>query len=126
MPGFLAAGEILKSGVYALLYRGEVIYIGKSKSMLARIYSHKANARGKAPAWMPVKGFIFDDIAIRPCHVDLLDELEYEMINLYKPRHNTLLKHTGKSRAEFTLEINGIALTLNKPPPPRPQIERRI
>jgi hypothetical protein len=48
------------------------------------------------------------------------------MINLYKPKYNTLLKHSGKSRAAFTLNINGHDITFNNPPAPTPKLERRI
>lgn len=126
LPGFVGVGEILKSGVYALLWRGQVVYIGKSKSMLIRIYTHRSNSRGKVPSWLPVKGITFDDVHIRPCHVDLLDELEYEMINLFKPRYNTQLKTPGPARPPTTLTINGVTLHLNQTTRPAPQIERRI
>lgn len=127
LGGFINASEILRSGVYALVWKGEVVYIGKSKAMLVRIYSHRSAARGKSPSWLPVKGIVFDEVHIRPCSLAVIDELEYQMINLYKPKYNILLKHTGKSSAPITLNINGLAISLNaQPSRPAPQIERRI
>ena len=33
--------DVLRSGVYALIYAEEVIYIGKAKDLNTRIYSHR-------------------------------------------------------------------------------------
>ena len=89
-PGFVDASEILKSGVYMLLSRGVPIYIGKSKRMLQRVAAHRG--KGDRPSWSPVRYFQFDQIYIFPVHVDRLDEVEREMVELYKPRFNTNLK----------------------------------
>jgi GIY-YIG catalytic domain len=97
LEGFANVGEVLKSGVYALVYRGAVVYIGKSKVMLTRIYTHRSMyARSRKPLgslpWLS-KGIKFDDVWVRPCPSAKLDQLEYEMINRYKPKHNQLLKN---------------------------------
>lgn len=129
IPGFNDASQFLQSGVYALVHKGEVIYIGKAKAMIVRVATHRSNARRKTPSWLPdsAKGIVFDEVHIQPCHPDRIDELEYSMINLYKPRYNILLKHNGKSSAPFTLSIGGLEVTINSP---RPQttirVERRI
>lgn len=98
LEGFFNTGAMLKSGVYALVYRGAVVYVGKSKMMLGRIYNHrilwgrsKRSHREGVP-WLP-KGILFDDIWVRPCPLAELDVLEYQMINLYKPKNNTQLKN---------------------------------
>lgn len=126
LGGFIIASDILKSGVYALAYRGEVVYVGKSKCMLGRIYSHRSLRGKKALPWLPIKGLLFDEIFIRPCHPDAIDELEYEMINLYKPRHNIALKHSGKTKSPITLTIGGVEVTINRPRPQALIIERRL
>lgn len=99
--GFFDASDMLKAGVYALVYRGEVVYIGKSKSMLGRVYTHRQVWRsrkgGKVPSWLPVKGILFDEVHIRPCRLEQLDTLEAEMIKLYKPRGNVQLNTDRKS-----------------------------
>src|SRR5438270_14040848 len=126
IEGFTDVSQVLRSGVYILLHRGVVIYIGKSKTMLNRIYTHRsmwgAKARGKVPSWMPVKGILFDEVFIRPCALDVIDQLELEMINLYKPKFNTRLKSPGATDRPFQIRINGIALSLNV----KQEIERRI
>lgn len=99
----------------------------------SRIYTHRnfANraARGqKLPSYIPVKGIVFDQVLVRPCHVDQLDELEEAAINLYKPRYNTSLKNGLKIKAPISLTIAGVALTLNeeRASAPGPKFVRRI
>lgn len=128
LKGFTDISAILRCGVYALCKRGAVIYVGKSKSLYARIYTHKhfANrgAKGKAiPSWLPTKGIQFDEVFIRPCHIDQLDALEHEMINLYKPKYNESLKNSLKVQLG-TITIAGVEIQMSAPP--RPQIERRL
>lgn len=127
LEGFTDVSPLLRAGVYALCKRGVVIYVGKSKSLYSRIYTHKhfANrgAKGRPiPAWLPVKGIQFDQVFIRPCALEDLDRLEYEMINLYKPHYNQSLKNNLKV-APITLMVAGVQLDLRGPP--RPQIARR-
>jgi len=127
VEGFFEVSSILRSGVYVLVHKGVVIYVGKSKGMLSRIYAHKSmwgqKARGKVPDWLPIKGILFDEVFVRPCPVDLLDELELEMINLYKPKFNTRLKSPGATDRPFSVVVNGVTLAFNAKPAP---IERRI
>lgn len=124
LGGFIGVSEILRSGVYALVYRGAVVYIGKSKVMLGRIYTHRSQWGRKALPWLPIKGILFDEVFVRPCTLDQIDELEYEMINLYKPRYNVMLKHNGKSHVPITLMHGDVAVRLNQPKPR--MIDRRI
>lgn len=125
VEGFIDVSQILRSGVYALAHKGQVVYIGKSKTMLVRIYSHRSawGQRAKSPSWLPVKGILFDEVFIRPCSLEVIDQLEYEMINLYKPKHNQLLKSWGPTRVPFSIEVKGMPLAFN---PVRPTVERRI
>ena len=132
LEGFENCSTLLRSGVYVLVRRGVVIYVGKSKTLYSRIYTHKhfANrgAKGKAiPSWLPVKGMQFDEVHIRYVHVDDLDRVEAETINKYKPHYNMNLKNGLKVRAPINLVINGVALGLNEslPRPQSPTIARR-
>ena len=127
LDGFTDVSALLRAGVYALCKRGVVIYVGKSKSLYSRIYTHKhfANrgAKGKPlPDWLPVKGIQFDEVFIRTCRVEDLDALETEMINLYKPRYNQSLKNNLRVRLPANFSIGGVQLSV----PPRPQIARRL
>lgn len=123
LVGFIDASQILRSGVYVLVLRGVVIYIGKSKCMLTRIYSHRniwsSKRRGqKLPEWFAsmIPGIQFDEIHIRPCPLETLDQLERDMIDVYKPRFNTQLNKAKQTTAEVPLMVRGVALTLNQRP----------
>lgn len=123
LSGFVEVSEVLRSGVYALAYKGEVVYVGKSKCMLTRVETHRGLFRRKAPSWMPVKGIQFDQVYVRPCPLAMLDALEVEMINLYKPRLNERLKTNEKIKAEINIVVAGKSLTLNRR---MPMMERRL
>lgn len=128
LAGFSEVSAVLRAGVYALVAKGVVIYVGKSRTMLARINSHRsiwsAKRRGKkVPDWLPIPGLLFDQVYIRPCRLEDLDSLEYAMIDLYKPRYNQQLKNSLKVKTPFSLSINGVSLNLNERPA---QLERRI
>jgi len=44
--GFLNISKLMHCGVYALVKKGQVVYVGKSKQPMMRIYTHVRN-RGK-------------------------------------------------------------------------------
>lgn len=133
LEGFVRVGEILKSGIYALVRKGSVVYIGKSKTMLGRIYSHRtlwgATQKGrKTPSWLP-KGMLFDDVWVRPCPVSQLDELEREMINIYNPKNNVNLKKGTIIGVDIASVVAGIlAGRVPSTPAPKPEgtIRRRV
>ena len=128
VTGFTNVSEMLRSGIYMLVHQGQVVYIGQAKAMIVRIATHRSNARKTLPAWLPpsAKGIVFDEVLIRPCPLHLLDELERDLIVLYKPRHNIALKHNGKATGEFTISVRGVPVTLNRKPEPTNWVERRI
>lgn len=113
--GFLNISKLMHCGVYALLKKGEVIYIGKSKQPMMRIYTHIRN-RGRKVGMNPGfgnavgpaiggKGIAFDSIWFLPCMLGQLGTLEIHFIKMYKPKHN--VKH-------------------NPEPKPRPEKEPRV
>lgn len=127
IEGFTEVSLALRSGVYVLVHKGVVIYIGKSKSMLGRIYAHRSlwgrKARGQeGPHWLPIKGILFDQIFVCPCPTDRLDEFEAEMIDLYKPKFNTRLKRPGVTDQPFSIKVGGVSLEFNA----KPSVERRV
>lgn len=129
LEGFIDVSQSLKCGVYALVSQGQVVYVGKSKCMLVRIYSHRnaKNKKGTLPSWFPVKGIAFDEIHIHPCHIDQLDALENKMINRFKPKFNTLLKTSAPIAHPFPLNVGGIRVTVPAGVHPTvPTIVRRI
>lgn len=122
LEGFTDASEVLKSGIYALCAKGEVLYIGKSKTMLARIYTHRNNwiakrKKGKIAEWLSeVKAIHFDEVHVFPCSVHELDHVERMMIDRYRPRINKLLKQDGKVTTPVEVNFGAFKLTLNEPP----------
>lgn len=132
LAGFQDISKVLTCGVYALGFKGVVVYVGKSKSMYSRIYAHRnlwnQGRKGRLqPAWMPtsVKGMLFDEVYIRPCTLEQVDALEVEMINRYKPKYNIVSKTREAVAQPIELRINGVALVLNAHAKP-PAFERRI
>ena len=119
---FSEVTEVLRAGIYALAFKGIVVYVGKSKCMLSRVEAHRGLFRRKAPSWMPIKGVQFDQVFVRPCPLAMLDALEAEMINRYKPKINQRLKTTKPIETETPITINGVALLLNR----KVGIERRL
>ncbi len=88
MNAVLSFKALLHCGVYALVRRGEVVYVGKTKKLWVRLYNH-CNERGKVlPKRSGVKGLGFDDIWVWPCMLGQLDTLEVHLIQKYVPKHN--------------------------------------
>ena len=91
--GFMNVSKLLHCGVYALVRRGEVVYVGKSRRPLVRLYAHM-NARGKKMPWKAgynkeYTGIHFDAIWFLPCMLGQLDTLEVHFIKTFAPKHNT-------------------------------------
>ena len=127
MEGFIDCSQMMRGGVYLLKHRGEIVYVGKAKCFLSRIYSHrsmwsKARSGAKVAHWLTdiCKGLIFDGIYLRPCAPEIADRLEHELIALYKPKHNT--QHV-RDIAPLSAVMAAAGLGGK---PPRPHFERRI
>lgn len=102
MNGFIDISAALRGGVYLLKHRGVVVYVGKAKVMLTRIYSHRKvwgdrrqrPANRDLPEWFPIKGIIFDSVSVLPVEAALVDRVEQELIKRYQPRYN--IQHKPK------------------------------
>jgi hypothetical protein len=134
LEGFIDASAMLSGGVYALVHRGVVVYVGKSKVMLGRVYSHRVawgRKSQKAVGLKPIKGILFDAIWIRPCPSAEIDDLEYTMINLYKPRYNSLLRNglpvpLPPDISALVASMLGTAVNVPTPAQNRGSIRRRV
>ena len=77
---------ILGPGVYLLAYHGRVVHVGQARAVWQRIYAHRT-VNDRVPkvgtAWLPTKGFIFDQVLVRHCRVEDLDRMEAEMATRY-------------------------------------------
>ena len=100
-PETLSYKALLHCGCYALVRRGEVVYVGMTKKLWIRLYSH-CNARGRP---VPYKvgqnrignGIQFDDIWVWPCMLGQLDVLEVHLIQKY-PMHKPAISLGSLSR----------------------------
>ena len=81
---FADISDCLRGGIFVLLYRGEVVYIGKaSRAMLGTI----SNLRSKnLPSWMP--RITFDQVLIRAVHPDQIESVYTSLLAEHHPRHN--------------------------------------
>ena len=128
IEGFVNVSDVLRSGIYVLAYKGEVIYIGQSKRMLNRLAAHMsawaAKRKAKQPHIIAKLGIYYDEVHIMPVHVDRLDEVERKLIDLYRPRLNVQHKRPGPSSAPFNLVIGGVSIPFRQPSVP--EITRRV
>jgi|SRR5882672_1590063 len=116
--------KLMHCGVYALVKKGQVVYVGKSKQPLQRIFTHVRNRNkpignalyGKVDVGPSVngKGIAFDTVWFLPCMLGQLYTLEVHFIKMFMPKHND--KHNPKARA----------VTVKEPPIPIPEDIRAI
>jgi len=90
---FMDVSKLMHCGVYALLRGKEVIYIGKSRKPLIRLYTHFRNrgrllGKGITGPNVNGKGISFDGVWFLPCMLGQMDTLENYMIRKYMPQHN--------------------------------------
>ena len=96
--GFFDLTEMIQPAVYALVYRGVVVYIGKSMMPVSRIYFHRNQRHKYVKGHRISLGVIaFDELWLRPCSLSTLDRTEDEMIKTFQPKHNKTLKN-GNSK----------------------------
>ena len=101
---FVDISKLLHCGVYCLLQKGVVVYVGKSKNPLGRISSHVYNRNCEMPDGKRIgggrragstgpthngRGIKFDGIRFYPCMLGQIDVIEGALIKKYLPRYNT-------------------------------------
>lgn len=128
MSDFIDMSAMLGPGVYALVVRDEIVYVGKAKKLLQRIYAHKNNWRKSREGsyTIAVRAIYFTAVWIHPCKESDLNRIERVMISKYKPRENTNL--IPKDRT-LTLEDSGfnfIVMGVKLQPEPTHVLERRF
>ena len=84
---------MLRPAVYILSHEDEVVYVGKSKCPLVRIYAHRLRSK-LTNIESEDRSFIFDSIHLIPAHIDALNALEQRLIRELRPRHNIRHKPT--------------------------------
>lgn len=103
VTGFIDVTSLLRGGVYMLMRRRVVVYIGQSRCLLTRIHTHRANSNRKLPSWLPhsARGIAYDEVHILPVHPDRIDEVERELIRHYAPKYNIV--HNSPARGSVPL-----------------------
>ena len=84
LEDFADISTVLGGGVYLLVYRGEVVFVGKStRGMLGAISNYRAKTM---PSWFP--RVTFDQVLVRYIHPDQLESTYAELLAEYRPKHN--------------------------------------
>jgi excinuclease UvrABC nuclease subunit len=121
IDGAVDVSAILRSGVYVLLCQGAIVYVGKSKVMLTRVYSHRSTWGRKRTEAQP-RGVVFDEVHVVPVSLDAVDELERVLIAKYKPRYNT--QYNNGLPPDIALLVQ--SLIPSAPPVAQPKLYRRF
>jgi hypothetical protein len=88
------------TGVYLLLFKGTVLYVGKSLNVYHRIGQHISGMRRYKKGLRPAKGkeevplIEFDQIKVKWVPIWQLDAEEIKLIQRYLPEKNTLMNRT--------------------------------
>lgn len=106
MDGFVDATALVKGGVYILLLRGKVVFVGKATSaMLPRIAAHRSLARKSTPAWLPIRGITFDQVFIKAVHPDRLEAEYLELVLEHNPIYNLPSPAFTKPEIQITRRV---------------------
>jgi len=115
LEGFTDVSAVLRGGIYALSLHGVVVYIGQAKCPLIRVATHRNQRAKKATPWITARGVLFDEVHVLPCHPDLIDEAERQLIAHYRPRYN--IKHNPTGPLGGPIEVHpGIILGARRQP----------
>ena len=89
------------TGIYFLLHKKKVVYVGQSKNLPARIGNHKDK--------------IYDAARMIKCNKSRLDYYENRFINLFTPKYNKNQKRfekaSGSNRA-IQIKLSGMVETM--------------
>lgn len=78
MEGFVSCHRLLGPGIYMLLLKGKVVYVGQSNRVMQRLSTHSIDVTE------------FDDIMFLPCNECDLRRLEAYYIDLHQPARNVM------------------------------------
>jgi excinuclease UvrABC nuclease subunit len=110
--GWLDVSAILGPGVYALLFAEEVVYIGKARRLLARLYAHRNLLERKRSGVRGIKAVAFSKVRVFPCAEVDLDRVERELIERHRPKYNTQYVKPMPTGETIKLTIGGIDLEI--------------
>lgn len=138
---FVDVGKLLHCGVYCLLRKGEVVYVGKSKQPFGRLDQHIRNRNREMPNGRHIgsgagsaithngRGIKFDWVWFVPCMLGQLDVIEKALIKQYLPKYNK----QGMPKQPIPTDLKALLANAGwqtmPPPEPQPQlgfIDRRL
>jgi len=82
---------LMRWGVYLLMWRGEIVYVGQSVKLSARVNTHiysKGKKRTQMLGGRQITGPVFDKVMVMFVPKEDLNRVEKELIERYKPRYN--------------------------------------
>lgn len=122
--GFVDVTAIRRPGVYMLLWRGEVVYVGQAVKLHSRVSNH---IHGQAKRKMTfngrsIRGTAFDQVLVMPLALSDLDRVERELIERYIPKYN--IRH--KPLPEDIAALVSSLIVATAPAQPQAFIRRRL
>lgn len=106
LEGFADASALLAAGVFCLVDRGEIVYVGTARGpMLPKIAVMRSTDR---PSFLPK--IRFDQVFIRQVHPDRIDSVVSELIATYAPRFNLPGAIPFNQRSKAGLASSRVAL----------------
>lgn len=92
MLAFQGVGDMLKPGVFVLVFHKRVVHVGIAKCLLTLVAEYRNVMGGsKRPSFHPIKAVRFDDIRIIPCDIVRARELLPALQEFYQVGQNISL-----------------------------------
>jgi hypothetical protein len=114
--GFADVSFLLRSGIYLLMKKDEIVYVGQSVKLAPRVATHAAQ-RGRKRGKNSVAMF-FDRVMVMPCALGELDRTEKELIQRYQPKYNVKQKPVPVMSLDMLIDLMPAPCL---PPAPEPR-----
>lgn len=101
IPKYFTKDDFKISGIYFLLRRNKIVYIGRTINLINRIYQHSEKN--------------FDSIRIIKCNIDRLEHYEIRLIRYFQPKYNQMYTDrwafigSNKSKAHYKIKTTYLA-----------------
>lgn len=134
LEGFGTRLEPRCVGIYALINKGEVVYVGQSRNLWTRLGQHfqtRRRGRGRGSTklgakWADTVQFEFDEILIKYCFLEERDRIELEVIERYRPRFNIQIRPVMPAGIKLSLADIAAMWALTRPKPGTRMERRRL
>jgi hypothetical protein len=119
--GFVDITQVLQPAIYALVYEGQIVYIGKSNMPCVRLGQHAVGPLKAIPTPFKkakvVRGYKmkFDSVWILPCPTVDLHSVERALIEHHTPKYNI---RYNKTNLDISFDqLLATIISPNKQPP---------